>query len=468
MSAETRKTAGGGGYSTARRMASAARVIAEVIENGRALDEALQEEAARVPDGERAALQALSFGTLRLWPRLERTMQALLEKPQTAPSIRALLGLAVHQLEESKHPAHAVVNESVEATRHLQVARAAGLVNAVLRRYLREQQALRSRFDQDAVARFAHPQWLIDRVRADWPGHWQLLLEENNRPAPLWLRVNRRRLTPEDYLARLGTHGLAARRNEVAPDAIALETPLAVRDIPGFDAGEVSVQDAAAQLAAPLLEVEEGMRVLDACAAPGGKACHILERHPGIVELVALDIAPQRLPRVRENLQRLGLAATLVAGDARDPGAWWDGRPFDRILVDAPCSGTGVIRRHPDIKVLRRPDDIGRMATHQANLLRGAWAMLAPGGRLVYATCSVLSAENDAIVARFVRSGLQAGSRAIERPALIPGLQSAAPEAPGREGSASPERPGRQGPGLRIRTGEAGMDGFYYACLEKA
>jgi 16S rRNA (cytosine967-C5)-methyltransferase len=424
MSAEDRKSAGRGEQSTARRLASAARVIADVIENGRALDEALQAESARVPEGGRAALQALSFGTLRLWPRLERTLHALLDKPNTAPVIRALIALAVHQLEESTHPRHAVVNESVEATRHLQAARAAGLVNAVLRRYLREQQTLRARFETDPVARFAHPQWMIDRVRADWPEHWQTLLDENNRPAPLWLRVNRRRATAEDYLARLAAQGLAADRNEIAPDAIAPGKPLAVRDIPGFEAGVVSVQDAAAQLAAPLLRVEDGMRVLDACAAPGGKACHILERHPRVAELVALDIAPSRLQRVRENLERLGLAATLVAGDARDPGAWWDGKYFDRILVDAPCSGTGVIRRHPDIKVLRRPDDIGRMAAVQAALLQAAWKMLAPGGRLVYATCSVLSAENDAVVADFVRLGAQDGSTVIERPAVVRGLES--------------------------------------------
>jgi 16S rRNA (cytosine967-C5)-methyltransferase len=458
MSGETEANAAGASAGTARRLASAARVITEVIENGRALDEALEEEATRFPDAGRAALQALAFGTVRLWPRLERMMQALLDKPHTAPLVRALIGLGLHQLEESTHPPHAVVNETVEATRHLGHARAAGLVNAILRRYQREGQALRARLEKDPVARFAHPQWLIERIRADWPGEWQRLLEENNSPAPLWLRVNRRRTTPDEYLAQLEALGMKARRNEMAPDAIALEASVGVRDVPGFAAGEVSVQDAAAQLAAPLLQVADGMRVLDACAAPGGKACHILERHPRVAELVALDIAAARLQRVRENLDRLGLAATLVAGDARDPAAWWDGKPFERILVDAPCSGTGVIRRHPDIKILRRPGDIERMAAVQGALLRSAWGMLAPGGRLLYATCSVLRAENDAIVDAFIASQPRARSVPVGR--IVP---DTLPD----EGPIRPQGPNREGLGLRIPTGAAGMDGFYYACLEK-
>jgi 16S rRNA (cytosine967-C5)-methyltransferase len=414
--------------STAQRMATAARVVDRVVRERRSLDEALAGE--RSDPADRAAVQALAYGTIRWWPRFERYLAHLLERPAgLAPVVRALLGVGLHQLEHSSHPAYAVVDETVEATRLLRVPRASALVNAVLRRFLRDPPDLA----REPQAPFAHPTWLIDALRADWPRDCERILDANNEPPPMWLRVNRRRTNVADYLHTLQAGGLAATRSERAPDALLLGTPVSVDELPGFEDGFVSVQDAAAQLTAPLLDLRDGVRVLDACAAPGGKSCQILEH--ARVDLVALDVAPERLEPLRENLARLSLEASVLAGDALDPSTWWDSRPFDRILLDAPCSATGVIRRHPDIKLLRRPTDIAAFARRQGALLDALWPLLAPGGRLLYATCSILQAENDAVVAEFL--------------ARTPAARTAG------------------GDGLSILPGEAGMDGFHYACLQQ-
>lgn len=419
--------------STAQRMAAAARVVDRVARERRALDDALSAE--RIDAAERPAVQALAYGTIRWWPRLERYLAHLLERPGgVVPVVRALLGVGLHQLEHSSHPAYAVVDEAVEATRVLRAPRAAALVNAVLRRFLRE-----PRVQDELQARFAHPTWLIDALRADWPADFERILDANNEPPPMWLRVNRRRTTADEYLQALQAAGFQAARCERAPDALRLLAAVGVDELPGFQDGLVSVQDAAAQLTAPLLDLGQGMRVLDACAAPGGKACQILEH--ARVDLLALDVAAERLEPLRENLARLSLHASVLAGDALDPSAWWDGRRFERILLDAPCSATGVIRRHPDIKLLRRPADIDALARRQGALLDALWPLLAPGGRLLYATCSVLRAENDAVVDEFLARTHSA------RRAPLPGC-----------GDLS---------GLSILPGEAGMDGFHYACLEQ-
>lgn len=435
---------------TARRLASAAAVVVRVIEERATLEDALQAEAAGAPSAERSALQAIAFGTIRWHARFEGWLAVLLEEPGRSmrPAVRALLSVALHQLDQSSHPPHAIVNEAVEAIRRLRSPRAAGLVNAVLRRFLRERAALDAKARSEPVGRFAHPSWLIDAIRADWPDSWQQLLDENNREAPLWLRVNRRRTTVEDYLAKLAAAGIAAGRSASASEAITVMEPRNVEELPGFAAGEVSVQDAAAQLAAPLLRCAPGMRVLDACAAPGGKACHLLERTPDLAELIALDVSASRLQRVRENLARLGLSATVIEGDARQPDGWWDGRPFDRILLDAPCSATGVIRRHPDIKVLRQPGDVPALVQGQLQMLQALWPLLGARGRLLYATCSVLRAENEAVVTRF----LEAERSAIAVPVDLEGGAAAG---------------ARATPGVQLMPGEAGMDGFYYACLER-
>lgn len=402
--------------------------------------------AGRLAGADRSLVAQLAYGTLRAYPRLDRWVDLLLARPlpERDAEIHDLLAIGLYQLEDTRVPDHAAVAATVEAARQLGRGQYAGLVNACLRRWLRERDALKTRVARAPEVVHAHPRWWLDALAADWPRDWEAIVAAANLQAPMWVRVNRLHLTRDAWRARLVAAGGAATSWEPAPDALCLAAPMDVESLPGFGAGDVSVQDAAAQLAAGLLQPRAGMRVLDACAAPGGKACHLLESCPGI-ELTALDIAPQRLARVRENLDRLGLAAQLLAGDARDPSAWWDGRRYDRILLDAPCTGSGVVRRHPDIKLLRRSEDVAAMAAQQQALLEALWPLLAPGGRLLYATCSVFRAENAAQASQFLARHPEA--RAVDL------------------GEADWGRPA--GPGRQILTGEAAVDGFYYACLTR-
>jgi 16S rRNA (cytosine967-C5)-methyltransferase len=413
--------------------AVAARLVARVLDERVAADDLLPAEGVAARD--QPLLAALVLGALRWHYRLEWQAQRLLARPlargQTA--LAALLRIGLLQLQELRIPPHAAVSTTVDAAALLGARKAGGLVNAVLRRFQRERAELERAALEVDEARFAHPRWLIDALRADHPRAWQDMLAANNAAPPLWLRVNLARTTRADYLERLSEAGLAA---TAAPDlatAVLVTPPVGVDALPGFAAGEVSVQDLSAQRAAPLLDVEPGQRVLDACAAPGGKTAHILEAAGGRCEVWAVDRDAERLTRVRANLGRLGLTANVVAGDAATPEQWWDGRPFERILLDAPCSATGVIRRHPDIKVLRRPADVERAVALQARLLRALWPLLAAGGRLLYATCSVLNRENEAQIAAFCA------------------------EEPSAEVVAS----------LQLKPEEAGGDGFYYAALRK-
>jgi len=439
------------GQSTGERLAHAARVVAAVVDRGTALDEALISVASGINAADRRAVQAVAFGTVRWHLRLERWMTLLLARPAQVPQplIRALLRVGLHQLGYSSHPPHAIVNESVEAARLLRQPRAAGLINAVLRRFGREREAICARADEDPESRYAHPAWLIERIRADWPVDAERIFAANNEPAPMWLRVNSRRLTRAAYLDLLAAKGLGAAAGESCPDAVRLATPMEIDQLPGFAAGDVSVQDAAAQLAAPLLDARSGMRVLDACAAPGGKTCHILERTADLGELLALDRSRERLVQVDENLRRLDLKAKVVVGEVARPSDWWDGVAFDRILLDVSCSATGVIRRHPDIKLLRRASDVDSLSREQASLLVTLWPLLAPGGRLLYATCSVLRDENQRVIGAFLEERSDAFEAAVPRDLKMTGIRS----------------PGE--PGLQILPGAAGMDGFYYACLER-
>jgi 16S rRNA (cytosine967-C5)-methyltransferase len=265
----------------------------------------------------------------------------------------------------------------------------------------------------------------------------------------MWLRVNRRRLTRAAYLDALMAQGIGATAADSCPDAVRLATPMDVDQLPGFAVGDVSVQDAAAQLAAPLLDAHSRMRVLDACAAPGGKTAHILERTPDVGELVALDRSPERLTQVEDNLRRLGLEARIITGDAARPSGWWDGTPFERVLLDVSCSATGVIRRHPDIKLLRRAADVEALRQEQYSLLEALWPLLARRGRLLYATCSVLRAENQRVIGAFLAARSDAVEATLPSDLQVPGIRT----------------PGE--PGLQILPGAAGMDGFYYACLER-
>jgi 16S rRNA (cytosine967-C5)-methyltransferase len=345
--------------------------------------------------GERGALQDIVYGSLRQLGRLDAWLDALLERPLTDPELGWLLRVALYQLAYTRAPAHAVVHNAVSAAGE---GWRRGLANAVLRNFQRRRAELEKIADELPSARWSHPDWWIARLQADYPDQWQAILEASLLHPPFTLRVNGRRGDVAGYLQRLTEAALPAHQS--GPDAVTLERAVPVHTLPGFDAGDVSVQDAGAQWAARLLDAQPGERVLDACAAPGGKTGHILERSE--VDLVALDVDAARLARVQENLDRLQLKATLVEGDAAQPDAWWDGRPFDRILADVPCSASGVVRRNPDIKWLRRPEDIAQFAAQQAVMLERLWRLLAPGGTLLYATCSIFHEENDGQVQAFL------------------------------------------------------------------
>jgi len=422
-------------------------VVAEVAGRGRSLDRALSAALAEWPDPrDRALLQAMCFGVVRFYPRLERTLEQLLERPVKARDLplKCLLMAGLYQISSMKVPDHAAVSATVSAVEGIGRRGARGLVNAVLRRYLRERESVDTAATDTPEGRWAHPAWMVDRIATDWPDQWERVLEANNQPPPMWLRVNRSRIDRDAWLDRFAPEGATA--GAVAPESVLLSAPCDVESIEGFAQGMVSVQDAGAQLAAHLLEATAGDRVLDACAAPGGKAAHTLELCPQ-AELEALDLDESRLDTMRSGLARLGLRPRLIRGDASRPEDWWDGRPYDRALVDAPCTASGVIRRHPDIKLLRRESDIAPVVRIQANILDGIWAVLRPGGRLVYATCSIFPEENERQIAAFLARTPDASPAGIAGPAL-PGL---------------PRRPGCQ-----ILPGDAGMDGFYYACLTKA
>lgn len=439
--------------------ARAAQIVAQVAFQGRSLDRMLAAERPATAQA-RGLLRSLCYDSLRWYIRLDAILARLLTRgAPPSPEIRALAVVGLCQLEYTDIATHAAVAETVNAARVLRQPRAAGLINAVLRRYLRERAELARRTDGDLAVRTAHPRWLVDALRTDWSGQLERILAANNDRPPFWLRVNRRRGAPEAYRRELEQAGHAVSASLFGGEALRLERPCDVAELPGFAQGRVSVQDPAAQLAAHLLAPRAGERVLDACAAPGGKTGHLLELQPSLAELVAVDVSASRLQRVAENLRRLGLEARLVQGDAAQPGAWWDGRRFDRVLLDVPCSATGVIRRHPDVKLLRRADDIPALAVRQAELLEALWPLLAPGGRLVYASCSALRAETSDVVEAFLRRHPEAAD--VTADALA---QSGAPAA---ELAALRDEGIDAGVGLRIAAGTAAMDGFYYACLQQ-
>jgi 16S rRNA (cytosine967-C5)-methyltransferase len=421
-------------------------VVVRVAREGHTLDETLAAFEDRAGTRDRALVQAMSYAVLRWLPRLAAITDHLLRKPLKArdKDIWALILVGLVQLLYLRVPAHAAIAATVEAAREFRKPWAAGLVNGVLRRFQREREALLARVDRIESARYAHPPWLIERLRADWPRDWQAICAANNAHPPMSLRVNRRKRPREAYLDQLANAGVAASPARHVESGVVLAEPMGVERLPGFAAGEVSVQDVAAQLAAKLLDLGPGQRVLDACAAPGGKTGHLLEREPALAQLVAIDRDGIRLQRLAANLARLDLTCELLAADATDPRRWWDGTPFDRILIDVPCSATGVIRRHPDIKTLRRPEDMEGLTAQQSALLTGLWPLLAPGGRLLYVTCSVLRAENEERIAAFLR------------------LHGNGVECPMEADWGRPCRYGRQ-----ILPGDDGMDGFYYAALIK-
>jgi 16S rRNA (cytosine967-C5)-methyltransferase len=391
----------------AEALQAAAGLIAAVIK-GRNLDAALAHAAP--PASLRAATMDLAYTTLRAYGRGDFLLGLLLDRPLKDATARGLLLAALARLEVRPEDAHTTVDQAVTAAAGIGRGQFKGLVNGVLRSFLRRREELLALAGADAVARWQHPAWWMERLRRDHPAHWESILAAGNSHPPLCLRINRRRVAAADYLMQLDAAGLAAR--PLGDDAILLEKPVPVERIPGFSEGLCSVQDRGAQAAAALLDAHEGMRVLDACAAPGGKAAHLLETAD--IELTALDADAQRTTRISGNLQRLGLRATVKVGDARDVAAWWDGRSFDRILADVPCSASGVVRRHPDAKWLRRDSDIAGFAATQREIVDALWRTLAPGGKMLYATCSVFGDENARQVDAFV--GRHADARHLAMP----------------------------------------------------
>ena len=435
---------------TARSLAASC--LMQIMQHGRSLSVVLDEHLTMLPIGhERALAQELCYGVLRWLPRLQLLASQLLQKPlkKKDADVYALILIGLYQALYMRIPAHALVTETVAATSALKKPWAKGLVNALLRSFQRQQEALLSSAEKDAQAQSAHPLWLLDRLKQAWPSDWKAIVDANNQRPPMTLRINVLKQSRDAYLLRLKEAEINAQAVDGVESAIELESPLDVARLPGFEQGDVSVQDAAAQLAAGLLDLAPGQRVLDACTAPGGKACHILESEPGIATLVAVDRDEKRLQRVAKNMARLGLQAEIVAADVSEPSQWWDGQLFDRILVDAPCSATGVIRRHPDIKCLRRDSDIAQLVQQQARILKALWPLLKANGRLVYATCSVFPEENSEQIKAFIDA--HSDAREVEIVANW-----------GQDQTEDEAICGRQ-----ILTGDNGMDGFYYACLLK-
>lgn len=425
---------------------AAARALAAVLSGKASLNSSLPAQLDKVDERDRGLTQDLAFGTARWQPRLDLLAAQLLQKPFKAADadVQALLLVGLYQLFYTRIPAHAAIGETVGCADKLKKPWAKGLLNAVLRRAQREGEELLAGMERDPVVRTAHPRWLQKALKAFWPEQWEAICAANNAHPPMILRVNRRHHSRDAYLALLAEAGIGASACQYSRDGIVLAEACDVRGLPGFAEGWVSVQDEAAQLSADLLELAPGQRVLDACCAPGGKTCHLLEAEAGLAHMVAIDLEAKRLTRVRENLDRLQLDAELIACDARDTASWWDGKPFQRILLDAPCSATGVIRRHPDIKLTRQADDIPALATLQGELLDALWPTLEVGGMLLYATCSSLPTENTKVIKAFL--------------ARTPGA---------RELDLATEAGLRQPHGRQLLAQEGGHDGFYYAKLIK-
>lgn len=423
------------------------KVLMQVIQHGRNLPDAISNYADNIAENDRGLIQAMSYGVIRLYPRLQFIANQLISKPLKTKDqdVVLLILTGLYQLIEMRIPDHAAVSETVKITKSLKKPWAKNLVNAVLRNYQRQTEMLNKQIESNQVAKFAHPQWWLDLIKKNWlkDDLWQQILQANNQNPPMTLRINTHHIKRNDYLELLAHHDIVATAAKHSPDAVYLEKPVQVNLLPLFAEGWVSVQDEAAQLAAILLDAQKGDRILDACAAPGGKTIHILERQKEI-DVVALDIEESRLQRVQENLDRTHLKAQLLAANAFTPDVWWDKKLFDRILLDAPCSASGVIRRHPDIKLLRHQDDISKLVHDQEQILNALWPLLKSGGMLLYATCSVLAEENTLQIQHFLQQHADAELQPINSDW---GHQQIA--------------------GKQILPGENGMDGFFYALIQK-
>jgi len=417
----------------AEALAAAARLVARVAA-GRNLSLEADVPAMESAGVSRAAVMDLCYGTLRRYGRLQAIVEALSRRgAATDPAVEALLWCALYALDSGRYAEYTVVDQAAAACAELQLFRAKPFVNAVLRQYLRTRTAVEARVAANPVARHCHPEWWITRLRKAYPDAWESILSAGNSHPPMCMRVNLRRGTREAYAARLQAQAIAARA--VGTAALLLDKPVPSGRLPGFADGDVSVQDAGAQRAAALLDLRDGQRVLDACAAPGGKSAHMLET--ARVDLTAIDIDAERCADITRNLARLGLEAQVRTADCATPESWWDGKPFDRVLADVPCSASGIVRRHPDIKWLRRADDLAGFAARQSRILDALWRVLAPGGKLLYVTCSVFPEENDAVVDAFIA------------------------RSPGARRAALPVDAGR------LLLPDSEHDGFFFALLEK-
>jgi len=423
------------------------KVLLQVTQHGRNLPDAIANYADKIEENDRGLIQAISYGVVRLYPRLQFIANQLISKPlKTKDQDVVLLILSgLYQLIEMRIPDHAAVSETVKVTKALKKPWAKNLVNAILRNYQRQAEIINSKIEKNAEAQFAHPFWWLKLIKNNWSDNdiWQQILYANNQNPPMTLRLNTSYISREEYLNLLSENEINASAGKYSPDAICLEQPVQVNDLPLFKEGKISVQDEAAQLAAILLDPQKGDRILDACAAPGGKTIHLLERKIDI-NLLALDIEENRLQKVQENLDRTHLNAQLLAANAFKPDEWWDQIPFDRILLDAPCSASGVIRRHPDIKLLRQQSDIPKLVQDQRQILDALWPLLKSGGMLLYATCSVLAEENTLQIQHFLQRHTDAELQPINSDW---GQQQIA--------------------GKQILPGEDGMDGFFYALIHK-
>ena len=427
----------------------AAEIIDAVASKGQSLDAAIANNEHRVPPDDRSLLRMLCYGTLRHHWQLQHWISKLLGRPLKKKDsvVNALLAVGLFQLNDTRIPDHAAVSQTVEAARLLRRPKLAGLVNACLRRFQRDNISATDCVTEEA--RWNHPQWLIDALKRDWPADWEAILAANDARAPMWLRANSTMNSAAEYRQQLTAAGISAETLQGVPDALRLSEPCPIDALPGFADGAASVQDAAAQIAAHWLLAQTRGQILDACAAPGGKSGHLLEVGGNDILLTAVESDPSRVDSIRQNLERLGRDATIIVADASKPGEWWNGVPFEGILLDAPCSASGVIRRHPDIKLLRRASDIEALSRLQSALLEALWTVLSPGGRLLYATCSTLAAENDAVVGRFLgRHDDAVEDRVLPNNNIRDLMQ-------------------RKACGYQVLPGTAGLDGFYYACLEK-
>jgi len=420
--------------------ATAANVIFQVVDQGVSLSSALPEAQQHIHSRDHALLQEICFGVLRYLPRLESIVNELMDSPLKGKQriFHHLILVGIYQIRFMRIPDHAAVGETVEATKTLKGPRLKGLINAILRNYQRNKETLDTHSTEHDSGKYSHPSWLLTLLKQAYPEQWQHIVTANNQKAPMWLRVNQKHATAENYQKLLNEHNIDSSLHERVPNALKLMTPCDVQQLPHFDDGWVSVQDGAAQLSVQYLTPQPGDLILDCCAAPGGKTAHILEQEPR-AKVIAIDCDGHRLKRVKENLTRLNLNAEVIQGDARYPEQWWHGEQFDRILLDAPCSATGVIRRHPDIKWLRRANDIEQLTILQQEILQAMWQQLKPGGTLVYATCSITEQENKHQIRQFL----------INTPDAI--LIDSDPKSPG----------------IQILPGDADMDGFYYAVLNK-